>query len=316
MPHDVFISYAQADAEVARTICDTLERAGIPCWIAPRDIPPAAQYPGAITAGIAAAKVVVLVFSNHANQSPDVNREIGIAFQRKKTVVPFRLEAVPLGEQLEYFLGRTQWIEGFPSPLQRHLPTLAQAVGDVLQRPVQHVPLPQPTPWWPRAAAAAALVTVLSLGLWVGPKAGWWGGSDDGITPLPGDSGGGEGQLAANPPHRQPAGGVPKVGSPDPAEPPLRPLLDGVLVRVVHTDVAEPTAREIRQRLQDRGARVELRRERDVPPDRLNSIVYLAAHQEAAAGIRELLRDLVLLELQLPSRTKQDSSIVVWLAGR
>jgi hypothetical protein len=35
---DVFISYASTDKAAADSICDTLERGGITCWIAPRDV--------------------------------------------------------------------------------------------------------------------------------------------------------------------------------------------------------------------------------------------------------------------------------------
>ena len=34
----VFMSYASADLAVATLVCDALERAGITCWIAPRDV--------------------------------------------------------------------------------------------------------------------------------------------------------------------------------------------------------------------------------------------------------------------------------------
>ena len=41
----VFISYASRDAAVAQKVCSALEAAGIPCWIAPRNVVPAEDQP-------------------------------------------------------------------------------------------------------------------------------------------------------------------------------------------------------------------------------------------------------------------------------
>ena len=34
-----FISYASADSSTANAVCSALEREGVKCWIAPRDVP-------------------------------------------------------------------------------------------------------------------------------------------------------------------------------------------------------------------------------------------------------------------------------------
>jgi hypothetical protein len=39
----VFLSYASHDADVAKSICEYLERHGISCWMAPRDVRPGAH---------------------------------------------------------------------------------------------------------------------------------------------------------------------------------------------------------------------------------------------------------------------------------
>lgn len=38
MAKPVFICHAREDAALAEQVCDFLERQGIPCWIAPRDV--------------------------------------------------------------------------------------------------------------------------------------------------------------------------------------------------------------------------------------------------------------------------------------
>src|SRR6202044_1065173 len=51
-PPAVFVSYASQDATVAAALVEALERHGIVCWIAPRDVKPGAQYADAIVRAI------------------------------------------------------------------------------------------------------------------------------------------------------------------------------------------------------------------------------------------------------------------------
>jgi succinyl-CoA synthetase alpha subunit len=61
----VFISYASQDKGVADTVCQALERAGVPCWIAPRNVVPGESYAGAIVHAIDGTKLIVLILSEH-----------------------------------------------------------------------------------------------------------------------------------------------------------------------------------------------------------------------------------------------------------
>lgn len=67
MAHDVFISYSHHDKPQADAVCATLEAKGIRCWIAPRDVIPGQEWGAAIVEAIRASRVMVLVFSSHAN---------------------------------------------------------------------------------------------------------------------------------------------------------------------------------------------------------------------------------------------------------
>jgi hypothetical protein len=52
----VFISYASQDATAAEFIVEALERQGLKCWIAPRDVTAGTPYAGQIIHAIDAAK--------------------------------------------------------------------------------------------------------------------------------------------------------------------------------------------------------------------------------------------------------------------
>ena len=52
MPDHIFLSVADPDRIVAHTLCHTLEEHGLSCWLAARDIPPGADWGGAIIEAI------------------------------------------------------------------------------------------------------------------------------------------------------------------------------------------------------------------------------------------------------------------------
>ena len=94
MSHDVFISHSSLDKLAADAVCHGLEAKGIRCWIAPRDQVAGRAYGQQITSAIETAQVMVLVFSDHVNNSQAVLNEINIAAGANVTIVPFRLAKV------------------------------------------------------------------------------------------------------------------------------------------------------------------------------------------------------------------------------
>ena len=97
-----------------------VESMGIQCWIAPRDITPAADWAEEIIDAIAAARVMVLVFSASANDSPQVRREVERAVHSGVSCLPFRVEDVLPSKSLEYFLSTQHWLDAFPQPREPH----------------------------------------------------------------------------------------------------------------------------------------------------------------------------------------------------
>jgi class 3 adenylate cyclase/tetratricopeptide (TPR) repeat protein len=128
MAHDVFISYASADKATADAVCQALEAAAIPCWIAPRDVVAGTRYAEAIVDAIREAKVFVLVFSAAASASIQVEREVDRAASLGLPIVPFRIEGVEPSDSLEYYLAGKHWLDALTPPLEKHLPRLVAAV--------------------------------------------------------------------------------------------------------------------------------------------------------------------------------------------
>lgn len=132
MAHDVFISYSSKDKTVADAVCAELEKIEVRCWIAPRDIHPGAEYGESIVEGINASRVMVLIFSNSANESPQIRREVERAVNKGVIIVPFRIEDVPPTRSLEYFIGAVHWLDALTPPMGRHIENLAADVRRIV----------------------------------------------------------------------------------------------------------------------------------------------------------------------------------------
>jgi hypothetical protein len=133
-PHAVFISYSSADQPLAKSICRAFEADGIRCWIAPRDVQGGRPYPGQITQAIREARIVLLVLSGSANRSKHVLREVERGANCQNYLLTFRVESIAPTDDLAYFLGTDQWVDGFqPLPVSLHFSTLIQHARALLQ---------------------------------------------------------------------------------------------------------------------------------------------------------------------------------------
>jgi len=128
MAHDVFLSHSRQDKLTADAVCNRLESAGIRCWIAPRDVAPGADWTESILQAIGSCHVMVLVFSDHANDSRIVRIEVAHAFKHELTITPFRIhDALPKGS-LEFYLDAVHWLDALTLPLEQHLEALTVRV--------------------------------------------------------------------------------------------------------------------------------------------------------------------------------------------
>ena len=132
---DVFISYASQDKPVADAACAALEKAGVSCWIAPRDVTPGEFYAESIVHAIDSTQVIVLVLSKNAADSQHVIREVERASSKRHPVVSLRIDAAPLPAGLEYFLNTSQWLDASALGVKVALPKLVDAVKSALAQP-------------------------------------------------------------------------------------------------------------------------------------------------------------------------------------
>ncbi len=134
MAHDVFISHSAKDKVTADAVCAMLEAEGVRCWIAPRDVLPSMEWGEAIIDAIEECRIMVLVFTANANESPQIRREVERAVNRGVAILPVRIEDVLPGKGLEYFIGNVHWLDALNPPLEAHLKSLAGTIKILLAR--------------------------------------------------------------------------------------------------------------------------------------------------------------------------------------
>jgi len=182
---DIFISFASPDSAVAAAVCGALEREGVTCWLAPRNVMPGEFYADAIVRAIDASKAVVIVLSKNAIASPHVLREVERASSRRHPVISLRIDLAPLPAGLEYFLNTSQWLDATGGELGSAWPTLVAAVRRVIASARAADPLaaaaktPADRAPAPRAVAAATAVPSAShegtrrLAAWPPSRIAW-----------------------------------------------------------------------------------------------------------------------------------------------
>ena len=126
----VFISYASPDSAVAAALVDFLERHGIGCWIAPRDVDAGALYADAIVRAIGSAKAFVLVLSENSIDSSHVGKEVERASSKKRAIFALRIDAAPLTPAFEYFLSESQWVDAQAGKME---PAYDKLIGALLK---------------------------------------------------------------------------------------------------------------------------------------------------------------------------------------
>lgn len=130
----VFLSFSNRDAALAIALREGLQSRDIDVWKAPESIPPGVDWASAIHAGIEQQQVFLLLWSDAAMASAEVSKEISLASQHRRLLLPLRLTpAMPKGGQA-YHLGNIQWLEGQSLPLPALLDHLEARINELVEQ--------------------------------------------------------------------------------------------------------------------------------------------------------------------------------------
>ena len=162
MSYEVFISHSSKDKKTADVICGYLEGRKVRCWIAPRDLLAGEQWASGIMNGLEQCRAMILVYSENANASQHVAREVERAAAKQIPIFPFRIDASDPAPEMEYFISNTHWLDAITAPVEQHLEQLHSAVRAQLDLPKDgSIPQPPTVAMDPRPEGPA-----LDVALW------------------------------------------------------------------------------------------------------------------------------------------------------
>ncbi|MDP4230576.1 MAG: TIR domain-containing protein [Bacteroidota bacterium] len=108
MPQDIFISYSSKDKEKADQLTELLTSAGLSVWIDRAGIGAATSWSEEIVNALDECKAFVVMLSPASVDSKNVVREVALAFEKNKKILPLDLEPVQLPASMQYHLAGLQ----------------------------------------------------------------------------------------------------------------------------------------------------------------------------------------------------------------
>ena len=171
----IFISYCRVDAPSVQPLAEALRADGIHVWRDVDNLYGGEHWPRVIGEAVAAADLVLLVWSQHAAASHFVDQEWNTAVAQRKAMLPCLLDATPLPPALSAINAIVA------TPLPPALGKIRQAVRRLLGMPDSQTPIvpDRGARWWRRpwslgimaaivlAILAGGVVSVLDLLPWL-----------------------------------------------------------------------------------------------------------------------------------------------------
>ncbi len=122
MPHDIFLSYSRKDAAHADDLTARLRDKGLDVWIDRQGIEGAERWATEIVEGIRACSTFMVLLSPNSIESEHVLKELSLASEKRKRLLPVDLAPTELPSSFEYALAGLQRvpISDFEGILRAH----------------------------------------------------------------------------------------------------------------------------------------------------------------------------------------------------
>ncbi|MCH5314758.1 MAG: TIR domain-containing protein [Eubacterium sp.] len=130
-----FISYSSKNQNMADSTRHLMKTEGIPCWMAPYDIPAGSKYAFVINDALKNCACLVLLLTKESQNSEFVEKEVERAITYRKPIVTIQLENIKLNSGFEFYIGNQQIvavkeINANDSDMRRALNGISALVGD------------------------------------------------------------------------------------------------------------------------------------------------------------------------------------------
>src|SRR5512139_593316 len=129
MSYDVCISYSSKDRPRILLMAEQLRGAGVSVCIDQGGIDAASLWTAEIVKAIDGCKVLLLALSAAAAESANVVKEVSLALDRKKHILPVNLEPVEVPVALRYPLAGIQHVGLFGARSAENFATVVRALA-------------------------------------------------------------------------------------------------------------------------------------------------------------------------------------------
>ena len=125
MGAEVFISYSSLDRDRVMPVVESLRGSGISVWVDEGNIHAADLWSEQIVQAIADCRVMVVMLSSNSTDSRNVVKEVMLASEQNKALLPVYLEPAEIPAKLQYQLAGIQHLELYGQDEQQVLDDLA-----------------------------------------------------------------------------------------------------------------------------------------------------------------------------------------------
>ena len=106
-----FVSHCSKDVYVVNQLVNILKACNISYWKAPEMIPAGSNYAREIPKALNSCAVVLLVLSEASQNSIWVEKEVDIALNCRKKIIPIKIDSTPLSDMYRFYLNNVQTID-------------------------------------------------------------------------------------------------------------------------------------------------------------------------------------------------------------
>jgi len=131
MTPEIFVSYSREDQEQVFQVVEQLRAEGLKVWIDQQGIQGAKLWSQEIVTAIEKSKVLVLFASKRAFASKNVAKELALASESEKHILPVFMEEAPIPSSMKYQLAGIQHLVYGPGQADSTVKSILDALSDL-----------------------------------------------------------------------------------------------------------------------------------------------------------------------------------------
>lgn len=125
MRYDVFISYSSKDKEIVNEIKKMMEDNSISYWLDTEKVHIGGEFMADIVDAIENSKITLFISSANSNNSIYTAKEVALAFNAGKYIIPFKIDNSSFNKNLQFVLTDLNCISAVPPSRQKLMNLIA-----------------------------------------------------------------------------------------------------------------------------------------------------------------------------------------------